>query len=163
MIRSQHPHIGLLATAHGCDYIVNGLQVPIESELKVHLGRGGADSICKWECAAPTLRGNGTLKRGKQWLRICVGDGQRGDFWQRPRVFTLEALRVRCRSHTWGEGIAGIKGRIEYAAALNAVGWAHRAVGKNRILRIAVICRVGVDDAGDGTVLGRELWLDAAP
>ncbi len=68
------------------------------------------------------------------------------------------------RADAGGERIAGaVRGEIHHAAALHAVGRAHGAFGEYVIVGVAVVSRIGVNEAADGAVLGGDFGLDAAP
>src|SRR4029077_5608510 len=59
--------------------------------------------------------------------------------------------------------VAGIARHVHHAAALNHAPAAERTLRVDIALRIAVLVRIRIDDAGDGAVLGRHLRLDPAP
>src|SRR6185436_4617326 len=59
--------------------------------------------------------------------------------------------------------VAGIARHVHHAAALNHAPAAERTLRVDIALRVAVLVRIRIDDAGDGAVLGRHLRLDPAP
>src|SRR6185436_4628948 len=59
--------------------------------------------------------------------------------------------------------IAGMERHVRHRAALRAAVGPVSPLGIGIALAVAVLARVGVDDAADGAVLGGELGLDAAP
>jgi hypothetical protein len=61
------------------------------------------------------------------------------------------------------EGVAGVDRHVGHAAALDALRGPIRAGGVDLALEVAVVLRVGVDDAADGALLRGDLRLDAAP
>src|SRR5205814_6119832 len=66
-------------------------------------------------------------------------------------------------SDAGGLRIAGVDGHVHDAAALRAICGTHGAFGVGITGRVAVVFRIGVDDAANGTVFRGDLGLDAAP
>ncbi len=89
--------------------------------------------------------------------------GKHGNFGDGLYIFQVETLCVFRGADSGRERIAGIERHIHHAAALYAVAWAPGAVGENVALSVAVVCRIGVDEAADRAMLGRNFGLDAAP
>ena len=61
------------------------------------------------------------------------------------------------------QGIAGVKRHVLHRAALQAFGGTKAALRIDIPGPVAVLLRIGIDDAADGTVLLRELRLQSAP
>ena len=72
-------------------------------------------------------------------------------------------LRIRGRADAGRERIAGMHRHVHHRAALRAVLVAIRALRIDVALEVAVVARIGVDDAADRAMLGGDLRLDAAP
>ena len=89
--------------------------------------------------------------------------GQDRNRGERGGVVEIEALgRVR-RPDVRGQGIAGEERHVGHRTALDTAVHAVGAGGIDVALHIAVVPRVGVDQAADGAALGRDLRFDAAP
>ena len=73
-----------------------------------------------------------------------------------------KTLGIGGRADSGSERIAGIVG-VHDAAALDAIFGTPAALGIIVALKVAVISRVGIDDASDGAVLAGNFRLDAAP
>ena len=74
-----------------------------------------------------------------------------------------QALGVLGGADAGRQRVAGINRHVHDAAALHAVLGTAGPCGKDFALEVAVVVRVGIDEAADGAVLGRHLGLDAAP
>src|SRR5205814_3768306 len=78
-------------------------------------------------------------------------------------VTSFRSRRLAPATHPGSERIPWVGRHIHYTAALHPVLVAHRAYGENVVVEVAVVPRIGVDDAADSTMCGRNLGLDAAP
>ena len=74
-----------------------------------------------------------------------------------------ESLGILRRAHAWRERIAGVRRHVCDTAALHALRRTHRSLGEHGPAPVAIVGRIGVDEAADRAVLRRDLGLDAAP
>ena len=123
----------------------------------------GAHMIGLGQGTAPGFGDDFSLERRQQRLRVGVGNGQDGNFGDGLCIFQIEPLRVFRGADAGGERIARIKRHIHHAAALHAVARTPGTVGENVALRVAIVRGIGIDEASDRAMLGRNLGLDAAP
>ena len=163
MIAAHDPGIGIARSGNFRNHIVHLLDVPIRLHYQVHFRRPRANMIWNRQRSTPLLRRQRPGNGGQQRLGVAIRNGQHrnlGDArrfigWYPPRIFIFAVGR---------SGIAGIvRGKIHHAAALHAVGVAQPAGGKYIAQKIAIIARIGIDDAAHRAVLGRHLRLYAAP
>ncbi len=163
MIAAHDPLVGIGCARNLYDDVIERFDVPVGLHFEMHFGRSGADLIGLGQGAAPAVGSHLPFERGEQRLRIRVGDGQDRNFGEGLGIFQLEALGVLRGSDSGGERIAGIERHIGHAAALHAVAGTPSAGRENVTLRVAVVRRIGIDQASHGAVFGRHLGLDAAP
>ena len=162
MITTHDPLIGERRALQRRDNVVHRLDVPVEGHLQVDAGRTGAEAVGDRQGAAPRRRRDAAAHGREQRLGVAVGNRQRGNLRQRLGVRECEARRAGDRRLTRCERVAGVHRQVERTAALHAVLVAHRAIGEHLVHEVAVIARIGVDDAADGAVLRRDLRLRAA-
>jgi hypothetical protein len=93
---------------------------------------------------------------------IGIGDRQHGNLGDNGRIFAVETLGVFGGSDAWGERIAREVGVID-ASALHSILGAARAFGEGIGDAVAIVGRVGVDNATDSAVFRGDFGLDAAP
>src|SRR5262249_56369380 len=79
------------------------------------------------------------------------------------RFIARQAAGVLRRPPSRGQRVAGVDRHIHHAAALRAVFVPVRAFRIDVSLVIAVLFRVGVDDAADRAVFVRDLRFDSSP
>ena len=79
------------------------------------------------------------------------------------RFLQLQALGIRGGADSGRERVAGIDRHVHDAAALHAVAIAPGALREHLAHEVAVVVRIGVDDAAHRAVFGGHLRLDAAP
>ncbi len=145
------------------DHVINRLDVPVERNFQVDFCRAGTNVIGEWERATKTFRRNRAFQRGQKRLGVAIRNRKRGNFGKRGNVFQRQSLYVALGTNAGRGGIAGIDGHVHHAAALHAIFIAHGAIRKNVILKVAVVARIGIDDAADSAVLRCDLGLDATP
>ena len=170
MVAAQDPFLGPLGAAHPRDHVVGRRQLPIEFELEMDRGRAGADVVGDGQRAAPRLGCDRAPEVAQQRLGVAVGDRQNGNARERQRFVGRQAggivgraLGVQRRAHSGRERVAGIGRHVHHAAALGAVRRPVSALRINVAAIVAVVPRVGVNDAADGAVLGGYFGFDAAP
>ena len=129
----------------------------------MHDGRARADVIGDRQCAAPVGGATWPSKRREEHLGVGIGDGQRGNLQDGGCLGDLQPLGVLGRADARGQRIAGIERHVGDRSALDPMGRAHRAGRIGFIDRIAVIGRIGIDDAADRAMLLREFGLQPAP
>jgi len=163
MIPANDPLIRVRRSRNFRNHVIDGLQIPIELDLQVHLHRARTNTIGDRQISTPARGWHRPGKRGKQRLRVSVRNRQHRDLCDHWNIFQLQALGIFCRGHSGSQWITRIDGIIRDTAALRAVLRAVSAGGKRLALKIAVFVRIGVDQAAEGSVLRRDLGLDAAP
>ena len=163
VISANHPLIRIRGARDARDHVVERFEVPVERQLQVHLRRTRAHVIGEGQSAAPGGRRHRSRQFRQQRLRVAVGNRHHRNLHQGGGVLEGQALGVLRRADSRSQRIAGINRHVHHASALRAVGVAERALGEDVALEIAVVVGVGVDQASDGAVLGRNLRLDAAP
>ncbi len=123
----------------------------------------GADVIGDAEAAAPPFRSHPAGQRSKKWLRVGVGDRQHRNLGNRGSFFHFKTLGVFRGSNARRERIPWIERHVSDAAALDPIERAKRSGGKCFAADEPILMRVGVNQAANGAVLGRNFGLDAAP
>src|ERR1700744_2504397 len=122
-----------------------------------------AEVIRDGESPAPRGWNGSSVERRKQRLGITISDGDDRDLHNAWRIFNRQAFGAWDGADTRSERIPGIERRVGHAAALNSLRRTHRSLGENIVLGIAVICRIGVDNAADRAVFIRQLRLQSSP
>src|SRR6266478_6029185 len=163
MVAANYPLIGKCGALNFSDDVVNRFGSPIRFHFEVNFRGAGADVIGDGEAAAPLLRSHPAAQRSKKWLRVGIGDRQHRNFGNRGSVFHLQTFGVFRGSNVRCEGVARIVRHVGDAAALDSIGGTICACRKGLPFDKSVFMRVGVDQAANGTVLGGNLGLDAAP
>ena len=105
----------------------------------------------------------GPAERRQQRLRVAVGNRHHRNLGEGGGILERQPFGILGRADSRRERIARIDRHIHDAAALHAVRIAAWPRGEHVALNVAVVARVGIDEAADGAVLGRDLGLDAAP
>ena len=163
VVAAHYPLVGQGAAFERSDDVVHRLGFPVEGQLQMHLRRPGPDVVRNGQRPAPVGRGHGAGQGGQQGLRIAVGNGQTRDLRERGCGFVVEALGVFGRAVAGREGVAGVGGHVEHRAALSPGFGLEGAFGVHVALPVAIVLRVGINQAADGTLFGGHLGLDAAP
>ncbi len=96
-------------------------------------------------------------------MRVGVGDRDDRDLQDRRSIGDGQPLGVLGRADAGGQRIAGEQHHVGDRAALDSPRRPGGPVGIGDLRRIAVVPRVGVDDAADCAVVLRQLRLQAAP
>ena len=104
-----------------------------------------------------------SLERGNDLARVAVGDREGWYFEDHRRRRAREALGVRGRADARGQRIAGIGRHILDRAALNAGLGPTTAAWIDVRFCVAVVRRIGIDEAADGAMFLRQLRLQTAP
>ena len=115
------------------------------------------------ERAAPWFRNYRAGQGGEQGLRIRVGERKCGDFREYFHVAQGQSLCVFRRAHAWSERIARIERHIHHAAPLHAVFRAPRAVRKSVSVEVAIVARIGINEASHRAVFRCNLGFDPTP
>ena len=113
--------------------------------------------------AAPAFRYRLAAERRQEDLRIGIGNRQCRNLQDDGRVFHGKPLGVGGGADARRQRIAGIERHVRHRAALEAVRRARRTFRIGRFDRVAVVRRIGIDDAADRAVLGGEPRLQSAP
>ena len=144
------------------DDVADRRRPPIEGERQAHARRPRPQAVDDRQRAAPFRRGDGSLQRVEQRSGVGVGQRQGGDVRQPRRVVEVEPARAPDRRPTGRPRVPGEPRHVQDRAALHAAVVLERPFRVDLALRVAVVRRVGVDQAADGAALGRELGLDAS-
>src|SRR5688500_11517358 len=119
--------------------------------------------VGNWECAAPGFGRHRTTERLEQGLRVRIRDRQNRNLLERDGFFSSEPFRAGLGGPAGRQWIANIQRHVHHAAALYPERRTEGALWINVALEIAVIARIGVDQATHGASLIRDLGLGAAP
>ncbi len=163
MVASDDPLVRISVAGNARNHVVNGLGIPVEHGPQMHLGGTGTDMVGDGQRAAPALGRHRTFERRQQRLGVAIGNGQYRNLSEGDGFTQRQPLGVLGGADAGGERVAGINGHVHHAAALYAVRRTIRAVGIGVALVVAVVARVGINQAADGAMLGGHLRLDAAP
>src|SRR6185437_5952431 len=128
----------------------------------MHLRRPGSHVVGDGQRARPFLRNHFAAHRGQQRLRIFVRDWQYRDLLNHLALADGEALGIFGGADAWRERIARIISVLDASAlysVFRAVGPFWEYVAGN----IAIVGRIGVDDAALGSMLIGDFRLDTAP
>ena len=164
MIPANDPLVRRLAARNLRNHVVHGLDVPVELEFQMYLRRAGPHVIRNRQSAAPLFRSHWSFQSREQRLRIAVGNRQYGNLRQAGSIFHRQPLGIFRGANSRSQRIPRIRRReIHHAAALHAIRIAHRSLRKDIVLTIAIVARLGVDEAADRAMLGRHFRLHPAP
>ena len=146
------------------DDVVERLRVPVERDLQVHLRRARAEAIGDRQRAAPVGRRDRPVERGEQRLRVAVRDRQHRNLRQRRRVAERRAAwrRASRRRRASADRRDSVGMSITLPRCTPSLGRIGPS-GNTSSDDVAVVARIGVDQAADRAVLGGDLRLDAAP
>ena len=129
----------------------------------MHDRRARPDAIGYRQCAAPIGGRDAAAERVEQHLGVGVGDGKYGNLQDRRGCGDRKPLGVAGRTDARGQRVAGIQRHVGDGAALYAMRRPHRTGGIRRVDPIAVLRRVGIDNAADGTVFCCHFRFNATP
>ena len=163
VVAPHNPLVRKLRPLQRGDHIVRGLQAPFEFQLEVHSGRAGADVVGDGQGAPPGRRGNRPLQCPQQGLGIGIGNRQHRNLGNGRRSFPLEPLCIFSGRIARGKHVAGVKGHVHDRAPLYAGRVLEGPFRVHVALVVAVIFRVGINDAANGPFFGSQLGLDAPP
>ena len=163
MVAADDPLVGLGRTGDPGDDVVDGLQVPIKVRLEVDLRRARPDVVRHRKPSPPAVGSDGPSERRQHRLRVGIRKRQSRNGGQHLHLREREPLRILGRAHARRERVSGVKRHIHHAAALHAVPGPPGALRERFTFDVAVLAGVGIDQAADRPVLGRDLGLDAAP
>ena len=145
------------------DHVVDRLAVPVRQHGQVRLGRARSHVIGQRQCAAPSRGRHRAAQRLQQRRGVGPGDRQHRNLQQGLRVLDRQPLGARRGADAGGQWIAGILLHVGDRAALHAFRRAPAAFGISVALGVAVIVRVGIDQAADRAMLLRQFRLEPAP
>ena len=129
----------------------------------MNFGGTRADAIRDRQSAAPCFGNDRAGDRRKQRQRIAIGNRYHGNRCGRRSVFDRQTLRIRGRADARRERIAHELGRILHAAALHAFTRTQTTLRIRFPGRVAVVTRIGINDAADRAMFGGDFRLDSAP
>ena len=113
--------------------------------------------------AAQFFGGERALQRGEQRFGVAIGDGQDGNLGDRRCVLYGKALHVALGGDARRERVAGIERHVGDAAALDAVLIAHGTLREDIAVEIAILVRVGIDNAPNRAMFRGDLRFDSPP
>src|SRR5690349_9573388 len=108
VIAANDPSIRLSCARNFGDDVVHRLNVPIRSYLQMYFGWSNPNVIWQWKPAPPFARSHWTPQCLQQRLRICVRDREHRNLCDGLRIFAAQTFRIRRRSDSWSEWVAGI-------------------------------------------------------
>ena len=160
MIAADDPLVRVDRAGNARHNVIRGLHVPVEGELEMDFGRARAEAVRDRKSAPPPLRRRRSTHGGENGLGIAIRDGQRRDFGEhRGGLRNREARSVLGRTGARRQRVTGIDGQIHDAAALHSVFGTVRALRINFAGEVAVVARIGINNAADCSVLGGDLRL----
>ena len=162
MVSANDPLVGNFVARDFRDDIIDGLQVPIRLDQQMHLRRARTDAVGDGQSAAPGVRSDRPADRRQQWLSVPVRERQHGNRRDRLGVLQREPFGILGCAHAGSQRVARIL-RIHDAAALHAAFRTIGAGGKILSFEIAILTRIGIDEASHRAMFGGELGLDTAP
>ncbi|CAM5604922.1 hypothetical protein RLIN73S_06790 [Rhodanobacter lindaniclasticus] len=145
------------------DHVVDRLSAPVRQHSQVRLGLARSDVVGQRQGAAPGGGRHRSAQRLQQRRGVGPGNRQHRDLQQRFRVLDRQPLGTGGGTDAGRERVARILLHVGHRAALHAFGGAPAAVGPGVALGVAVLVRVGIDQAADRAVLLRQLRLQPAP
>ena len=163
VVAANNPLIRQRGTGNRRDHVVERLPVPVEADRQMCHRHAGADFISERQAAAPALRHKLAVQRLQKRSRIRIRDRQHRNLRNRLHLVERNQLRPRHSADARSLRIARIDWHIHHAATLRALCGPHRTFGVSVAAKVAVVARIGVDDATHRAVLCRDLGLDAAP
>jgi hypothetical protein len=113
--------------------------------------------------AAPRFRRHRPANRSEQRFGIAIRNGQHRNLGDGGSVGNRQALHTGLGAHPRGERIARIQRHVLHAAALHTFFRAPRAGGVRVAGEVAVLVRVGINNAAHRAVFGGHFGLDSAP
>jgi hypothetical protein len=163
VVAAYHPLVRQLGTAHRGDHVVDRLHAPFGANGKVDGPRPRPGVVGDGQRATPPFRRHGPVQRRQEMLRVGVGDRQHRDFQDGDGLRPRQPAGVRRGAHAGGQRVARIERHVGHGAALYALGRPGGSVRIGSFHAVAVLGRVGVDDAADGPMVLRQLRLQPAP
>ncbi len=163
MIAPEDPFVRSFRARHLPDDVVERDQVPIEFYFQMDGGRSGPQMVRQRQRPAPILRRHRSAERAQQRQRVGLREGQHGNLGERGRFGARQPLRIFYRADAGRQGIARVKRHVGHRTALRPLGVAKGALGIFVALKIAVLVRIGINEATDRAMFRRDLGLDAPP
>jgi hypothetical protein len=118
--------------------------------------------VCDRQSSTPRARDHLPAQCLQQRLRVPVRNRQRRYSCNFRIVFQRDAFGVLRRAHSRSQRVAGIIG-VRHRAALYPLRRPRRPLRKGRVFPVAILLRIGINDAAHRPMLRRHLRLDAAP
>ena len=163
VVAAHDPLVGPIRPLEHRDDVARGDELPVELELEADLRGAGAQVVREGQRPSPALGGDRALEGLQEGPGVRVGDRHHGDLRERLRVLPVQPLRVRGGPDTGRQRIARVERHVRHRSALRAPLVAPRPLRVDVALEVAVVPRVGVDEAAHRPVLGRDLGLDPPP
>ncbi len=163
MIGANDPFVGQLGPWNPGNHVVEGLLPPIGADDHVHGRRARPDVVGDRQRTPPPLGRDRATDGGQQRLRVAVGNRHHRDLQDRLGLGDGQALGVLGRAVAGRERIAWVQRHVRHGAALHAGRRTPAALGVDLPYRVAVIARIGINDAAGRAMFLRELRLQSAP
>ncbi len=119
--------------------------------------------IGKRQAAAKAGRRDPSAQGGEQRLCGRVGNRQHRNFQDGPGILERKPLGPGHRAHARSQRIAAVQGQILNRAALHGIGRPIAALRIGVALAVAVVARIGVNQAAHGAMFVGQLRLQPAP
>ncbi len=163
MIGANHPFVGQLRPGNTGDHVVEGLLPPVGADDHVHGRRARPDVVGDRQRTPPPVGRDRPTDGGQQRLRVAIGNRHHRDLQDRPGLGDGQALGILGGAVAGCERIARVHRHIRHGTALHSGRRTPAALGVDLPCRIAVIARIGIDDAAGRAMFLRELRLQSAP
>ena len=163
MVSAHDPFVGVLRAASDRYDIVERDDRPFEFRNQVHASRARAYVVGERQGPAPVFRRLRPAQSAQKRLCIAPRDREHRDLRNGRGLVTGEGGRARDVRDVRRFRCTSARRIVSGVSPLTARAVALRPVGICRTLPEAVVARIRVDDAADGSVLGRDLRLDAPP
>ena len=163
VVTEDHPLIGARSPGNGHHDVVKRTVLPLERQFHVQLRRARTQVIRHRQRAAPLCRGDGPPQLLKNRQCVTIGNRQHGNLEDGLRIFAAILPAAGFTAPTRRDRIARMDRHVHDAAALRAELRTIRSCRIDVASEVAIVFRVGIDQATDGAVLVRDLGLDATP
>ena len=163
MVAAQDPLVRALGAGELGDHVVGRGELPVELQAQVDARRPRAQPVGHRQGTPPLGRGGRPSHRLDQRPGVGPGDRQDRDPGEGRGALHVQALGVARRPPARGQRVARVEGHVRHRAALGAELRPEAAARVGLALDVAVVARIGEDEAADGPVLRRHFGLDAAP
>src|SRR5260370_31116874 len=127
------------------------------------LRRTGPYMVGDRQRAPPASRSDRTSQRRQERLRWGVGNRQRRDFGDGLGLADGQPFCAFGGSNAGRQRVSGIDRHVHHAAALYTIPWPPGTLRKHLTLVVAILVRIGINDAAYSARLVRDFGLDGPP